>query len=231
MKYITITGAVLILVVILFYTVIHTGLKIRDGYISQFKTALSDVDAEYLNFCNRQYAGCIYKGIRIYFSFAALEKSLPVILPGEGSISIIIRAKIPGSSGTKFHLAVLPRDMSGVLRKISGWLNPEPGFFTGKVKGQEELEAAEVFQKLSSSSKNSLLLFASHNGNCAITPDWESVVIGKENSLQLAGGDREIQEQLDFQSTVPLNSSPAELILLLDEITEVVKSIARDLAV
>ena len=42
--------------------------------------------------------------------------------------------------------------------------------------------------------------------------DWETVMIGKENSLVLAGGDPELQQCADFQVSVSVKRDLAEFL-------------------
>jgi len=224
-----IAGAVLFFIIVLVSMGIFVGLKINKRYESEFKLALHNLNPEYMKFYRRLYASCTCNGFRIYFSYAALEKSFPVILPGRYSISIIIRTKIPGTENVKLHLAVFHEDKNKTVRKAAAWSNPEPDFYTGKISGQSAVESVEVFNRLSQSTKNVLKTFAEKCGSCAITPDWETVIIGAENSLRLAGGDKTVLQQLDFQIIASINISGGEIMLLLDEITAAVKLISGDL--
>ena len=228
-QYIYVIGAALLFIIILISAGVFIGLKIRNKYTSLFRVSLSRLSPEYMTFYRRLYASCIYKGYRVYFTYAAAENSFHVILPGKKHITIIMRVKIPGTTGIKIHMAVFPDEKSGSIHKLLGWSSPEPCFFIAKSSGADNTGTLEIFHRLSASSKSAMKNIAEKSGSCGISPDWESVMIGKENSLLLAGGDESVRDLLDFQAKTAFDTSPDAIIDTLDMVIETVKLVSADL--
>lgn len=228
-QYIPVIGAALLFIILLISAGIFTGLKIRNRYTSLFRTALSRISPEYMTFYNRLYAVCMYSGYRVYFTYAAAENSFHVMLPGKKHITIIMRVKIPGTSGIKIHMAVFPDGKSGSMHKLLGWSSPEPCFLVAKSGSRDNSGTLEIFHRLSGSTKSVMKNIADKYGSCGISPDWESVMIGKDNSLRLAGGDDSVRELLDFQARTAFDTSPDAMIAILDEITDAAALISADL--
>ncbi len=204
------------------------GNSIRKKTDASFRKTLDPLFPRYMTFYGRFYAAAEYKGCSISFTTAAKSSYRYELTPVRRYSMILVRVKIPSTAGIKLHLAVVHHG-NGAVRKMLGWTTPEDGFFIAGIKNQTEAESLSLFMRLSASTKAGMKNLAEQCGSCGVTPDWESVMIGKENSLKLHGGDHAVIEQLDFQSWIQADITETELIARMDEIVKTVKLISCDL--
>ena len=206
------------------------GRSIKKKHDAAFREILAGLGLEYGSFYNILYAFGKYRGLYVSFKYSRITKrDLAPLLPGDGTLVILCRFKLPGTEGRRLHLAVFPGDRGRAVRNILGWINPEPGVYLARVKDQSEADARATFSRISRSAMVKMKGLADGTGSCGISTDWETIMIGKGNALKLLGGDERALSQLDFQVKIPLKATRVEMNAFLDEMTEVAGELAVDL--
>lgn len=219
-----------LVVAFLFASGMFIGSSVKKRHDRAFRDALTGLELEYASFYNMLYGFGIYRGLYISFKYSRVAKSDFVpMLPGSSSLMILCRVKVPGTEGRSLHLAVLPAGTAGSLRKLAGWLNPEPDVYFHAVRGQSTEETGTLFSLLSRGALEGMKRLAGHTASCAVSPDWESVMIGRDNALTLVKGDIQALSQLDLQVKIPLGISGNDLSAMLDEMAGAANLITRDL--
>lgn len=196
---------------------------------ASFRELLGGLDLAYASFYRIPYAYGKYRGLSISFKYGRIMKhDLAPLLPGTSTLAVFCRVKVPGTENRKLHLAVFPGDRGREVRSALGWINPEPGVYLHASKDQSEEDARAVFIHLSRGTIEKMKRIAARTSSCAISADWETVMIGRKNSLILAGGDEGTLSQLDFQISIPASLTRSEITSLLDEMAETAGAISND---
>ncbi|MEN6391141.1 MAG: hypothetical protein ABFD04_12055 [Syntrophomonas sp.] len=196
------------------------------------RATLSSLDLEYL-YINKKllYAIGTFEGYQICFKYGMISENDWTNVSGALSkMAIMARFKIPGTENTAFHCAVLPPELSSATRSMYSWQNPEPGFYVGRAKSQNDEKAMRQFERLSEDTKQALRALTSvFGGSCGISTDWETVTVGKDEALKLAGNDPLKLTQLDFQVKIPFMTGADELDSFLKSASKTAALLSRDL--
>ncbi|MCU0848630.1 MAG: hypothetical protein MUD12_12155 [Spirochaetes bacterium] len=206
------------------------GRSIKKKHDLAFREVLAGLGLEYGSFYNILYAYGKYRGLYVGFKYSRITKNdLAPLLPGDSTLVILCRVKLPGTENRRLHLAVFPADRGRAVRNILGWTNPEPGVYLARVKDQSETDARMTFSRISRTTLEKMKGLAESTGSCAVSTDWETVMIGKKNALKLLGGDEQALSRLDFQVKIPLKATREEMKAFLDEMTDIAAELAGDL--
>lgn len=196
------------------------------------RATLSHLDMEYLYTDKKLlYAIGTFDGCPICFKYGMITENDWANIPGVFSkMAIMARFKIPGTENIAFHCAVLPAERTAAIRSMYSWKNPEPGFYVGRAKSQNDEKAMRQFERLGEDTKEGLKALTSvFGGSCAISTDWETLMVGKGEALKLAGNDPAILTQLDFQVKIPFMTGAEELDSFLKSAGKAVALLSRDL--
>ena len=221
-----------LLIAACFFTsiVLSIGMRMKTRFDNNFRVFLDGLNLTYTSFYNIVYAYGIYKGLHVSFKYGRIMKGdLAPDMPGLSRVAILCRFKIPGTEQLKIHLAVFAEKRSHAVRKALGWDNPETGFYVSKKTLREGEDVLNQYRRLSSDTRDRLRSIAARADSLAISPDWESVMIGRKNSLQLVGGDEAFLSLLDFQVKMSPGLSPGERDSFLDEVVDAVAMVSHDL--
>lgn len=203
---------------------------IKKEHMEDFKSFLSGLGLEYEEFHGRIYGYGRYKNHYISFkhlhdSKVSLSESIQDFY---GSV-VLCRVKIPDTKGLRLHLVVLTGRYSNI-RNSFGWINPELGFFIARSRGQSRRDTLNIFNKLSSGTKERMVEVADkYHGSCIVSADWETVMIGRNNALKLVSGNENALYMLDFQVRIPSSISCGSLIDYLDLAVDTVERLSREL--
>lgn len=223
---------VVILFAFLGFLAFKFGRKRSTQYEEGFRSTLASLKLEYVYAHKLLHAVGSFEGFHLCFKYGLITLNDWAPLPGVfGKIAVLCRFKIPGTENISLHCTILPGNRSTKLRSSLGWQNPEPGFYVAKSKSQSNQDALLQFKKLSSETKEALkAVTAVFGGSCGIAPDWETVMVGKEDALRLAGNDPAVLAQLDFQVKIPYLTKPKKINNFLKTAGKAVALLSRDLA-
>lgn len=223
---------VLLLMAFVLKKALDHGRDLTKKFEEGMRATLASLDLEYL-YVNEKllYAIGIFDGYQVCFKYGMITENDWVNIPGVFSkMAVMGRFKIPGTENKLLHCAVLPANRRAVLRSMSSWKNPEPGFYVGRAKSQNDEKALRQFECLDEDTKEALRTVTSvFSGSCGITPDWETVMVGRDQALKLAGNDTAKLAQLDFQVKIPFMTGADDLHRFLKTASSTVALLGRDL--
>ncbi len=206
------------------------GRKIKNKYDNRFRAFLEGLDVVFTSYYNTLYAYGTFQGLHVSFKYGRItENDLAPDMPDISRSTILCRFKIPETGNTQIHLAVIAESRNRAIRKALGWENPEHGFYLSKKMLNPPTNGMVVFRKLSAYTREKLRSIAARTGSVSITPDWETIMIGRENALVIVGGDEVLLSLLDLQAKLSTDLSTGERDLFLGELRDAVTMISRDL--
>ncbi|MEN6347795.1 MAG: hypothetical protein ABFD08_00145 [Syntrophomonas sp.] len=223
---------VLLLMAFILKKALDHGRTLTKKLEKSMRATLSSMDLEYLYVGEKLlYASGTFDGYQICFKHGMISENDWAIVPGIlGKMAVMGRFKIPGTENTALHCAVLPADRTSKIRSMHSWQNPESGFYVGRAKSQNDEKAMRQFARLGEDTKEALRALTSvFGGSCGISPDWETVTVGSDDALKLAGNDPVKLAQLDFQVKIPFMTGADELNNFLKEASKAVALLSRDL--
>ncbi len=206
------------------------GRKIKKKYDNRFRAFLKGLDVVFTSYYNILYAYGTFQGLHVCFKYGRIaENDLEPDMPGMSRSTILCRFKIPGTGDTQIHLAVFSENRNRAIRKALAWENPEHGFYLSKIMLDSPTNGMVVFRKLSAYTREKLRSIAARTGSVSITPDWETIMIGRKNALDIVDGDEVILSLLDLQAKLSTDLTTGERDLFLGELRDAVTMITRDL--
>lgn len=223
---------VLLLMAFVLKKALNHGRNVTKKLEKGMRATLSGMDLEYLYVGEKRlYAIGTFDGCQVCFKHGMISENDWVSAPGVfGKMAVMGRFKIPGTENKALHCAVLPPDHTLKIRSMFSWQNPEPGFYVGRAKSQNDDKAMRQFARLGEDTQEALRAVTSvFGGSCGISPDWETVMLGHDDALKVAGNDPVKLTQLDFQVKIPFMTGADELNNFLKEASKAVALLSRDL--
>lgn len=201
----------------------------KSNWDDLFKQKTTSLNLRFSYFYGKLHAYGKYKDTYISFAYAFISrKDWMSPLPFKNSLRIMGRMKIPRTSGKIIHLA-FASNASPLMRSVAGWQKVEDDIFIHG-RGKSSQAGLDLFNKISLDTKNRIRSFiGKYGGSCAIANDWETVMIGKNNALNLVEGDKNALSNLDFQFSLPLYNDNENISKIAEEVYSITFKLANEL--
>ena len=177
---------------------------------AQFREKLKDFNFSYAKFYRRLYAFGKYNGIYTSLKYAFLpKKDLAPHVFTKSKQCILVTMKIPDTNGLKTRL-VFNFFMVQFLSKSVGWNKLEENVYFYEGRGLSK----DAYYRINHDTKNKIFeLMKEYETTVTLLNDWETVLIGKKNSLTLLNQDEGGQSCLDLQAKLSFESGDIKTFL------------------
>lgn len=185
--------------------------KLKQAY-EQFQTEMESQGFATAQFYGRNYAFKKINGIHTVLQPALSAQSdwMPAV-PGVDQVWLV-SMKLPGTQGLKIHLSFLNSARSSdTARQLTGWEKLDENVYHHPKRSPD---GKAFFEKINPATRANIISFIEkYNTSASVITDWETVMIGKKNSLVLVGGDPDLQRCADFQISVSVRRNTEEFLL------------------
>lgn len=178
---------------------------------TQFKTEMEPKGFTTAEFYKRHYAFKKINGIHTVLkpTLSAQSDWMPAV-PGVDQVWLV-SMKLPETQGLKIHLSFLNSERSSdTARQLTGWEKLDEHVYHHPKRSPD---GKTFFEKINPATRANIISFIEkYNTSASVITDWETVMIGKKNSLVLVGGDPHLQQCTDLQIIVSVQRELQEFL-------------------